>query len=248
MSTEGYNQQFFQQVLEGSLTSAETIVPLLIDAIQPKSVVDIGCAEGAWLSVFERNGIGDVYGIDGDYVDRARLRIDSTKFCPVDLEQGFSLKRKFDLAICLEVAEHLRESAADRMVDSLAAHSDCILFSASIPHQDGTNHLNEQWLEYWTRKFRLRNYEPYDYIRPLVWNNKLVRWWFAQNAIVYVKKDNATLIARFEKMILKQSVDPLSVVHPELFKYKEDCLKALRNNNQSLRWLFRQIARVILSR
>ena len=59
------------------------------------------------------------------------------------------LERKFDLAISLEVAEHLKSSSSEDFVQSLTTLAPMILFSAAIPHQGGLHHINEQWLEYW---------------------------------------------------------------------------------------------------
>jgi 2-polyprenyl-3-methyl-5-hydroxy-6-metoxy-1,4-benzoquinol methylase len=80
---------------------------MIIAAVQPNTVIDVGCGVGTWLAVLAENGVADVWGIDGDYVDRALLEIPEERFLPHDLTKPVRLERRFDLVLCLEVAEHL---------------------------------------------------------------------------------------------------------------------------------------------
>jgi len=49
-----------------------------------------------------------------------------------------------------------------------------VLFAAGLPLQGGTNHINEQWPEYWWKHFKARGYEVVDFIRREFWNNSRV--------------------------------------------------------------------------
>lgn len=111
-----YNDRYYDYVNNSALRSARVIILPLCNAFQIKSVLDVGCGEGAWLSVWRKFGIEDICGLDGDYVDRNRLLIDHASFNSIDLTQGFNLYRSFDLVQCLEVAEHLERSSSDRLV------------------------------------------------------------------------------------------------------------------------------------
>lgn len=51
--------------------------------------------------------MADFIGIDGDYVERAQLMVPAARFQPADLTNPPHLDRTFDLAVCLEVGEHL---------------------------------------------------------------------------------------------------------------------------------------------
>ena len=183
-----YDERFFEELREGARRSARVIVPLLVDRLRPRSVVDVGCGLGTWLAVFRENGIADVVGIDGDYVDRARLEIPSENFLPHDLTEVLRLERRFDLAISLEVAEHLPARSAATFVDSLTFLSPFVVFSAAIPFQGGTNHVNEQWPDYWAELFEARGFAPVDCIRREVWSNDDVEWWYAQNILLFVEE------------------------------------------------------------
>jgi 2-polyprenyl-3-methyl-5-hydroxy-6-metoxy-1,4-benzoquinol methylase len=117
--------------------SANLILSEVFRYYKPRSVVDIGCGIGTWLATALELGVTDVLGIEGDWLDRSLARIADELIVATDLEQPFDLGRRFDLAICLEVAEHLSPAAAPGFIDSLTRHADVILFSAAIPFQGG---------------------------------------------------------------------------------------------------------------
>lgn len=188
-----------------NLTAPREVVPFVMELVRPKSILDIGCGTGTWLKVFEEKGITDYLGVDGEYVDRTMLKIPIDKFLPHELQNSFSLGRRFDLVISLEVAEHLSERYADVFVHSLAEHGDTILFSAAIPGQDGQNHLNEQWPEYWEKKFLNHGFYFHDVLRPKIWKNDKIDFWYRQN-IFLLKKEKP----------VKGLFDSLALVHPEL--------------------------------
>ena len=188
------------------------IVPYLMERFSPRSVIDIGCGLGTWLSVFQSFGVSKVLGLDGNYTDRTLLKIDPNDFLAVDLEYPFTIQEKFDLAICLEVAEHLSEGSANTFVDSLIMLSDIICFSAAIPGQGGQNHVNEQWLHYWSTKFEKHGYGLVDEIRHLFWNNPNIEWWYRQNMCLFIKKDSPTVDNTNISFTF-----PKSYIHPELY-------------------------------
>ncbi len=211
-----------------NLSAPREVVPLIMELLQPKSVLDVGCGIGTWLKAFDESGITDYLGVDGEYVNRSMLKIPEDKFRPYDLQNSFSIGRKYDLVISLEVAEHLSESYADVFVQTLVGHGDFILFSAAIPGQDGQNHLNEQWPEYWEKKFLKHGFYFHDVIRPLIWSNELVDFWYRQN-IFLVKKDK----------LVKRPFLTLSVVHPQLYQLKlrneKEYSESLLEGRQGLR-------------
>ena len=104
-----YSTQFFAGQVGGSARSAAVVVPLVLSLLTVRSVIDVGCGVGPWAAEFMARGIEDVWGVDGDYVDRAQLRIPKDRFTPRDLTKPLQFDRTFDLAVCLEVAEHLPE-------------------------------------------------------------------------------------------------------------------------------------------
>ena len=157
--------------------------------IELNSVIDVGCGSGAilsgWMSEY---GVEDVLGIDGDYVEESLL-IPTEKWTAHDLRLPFNTSKKYDLVECFEVAEHLEVEYADHIVEMLCGLGDIIAFSAAIPLQGGTHHVNEQFQGYWANKFNSNGYIPIDYIRPRLQDDLSVSWWYRQNTIIYIKKE-----------------------------------------------------------
>jgi SAM-dependent methyltransferase len=178
--------KYVHEELIHTLTSPQKIVPEVTRLLQPKSVLDVGCGIGTFLAVFAKSGIADYAGVDGYWVAEDKLLIGKEHFRAIDLEKEFDLGRSFDLVVCLEVAEHVSESASDPFVQSLVNHGKTILFSAAIRNQGGQNHVNEQNFDYWQRKFKRHGYYFYDVLRPLFWNAGDVQWWYKQNMFLVV--------------------------------------------------------------
>jgi SAM-dependent methyltransferase len=216
-----YTPAFFDSLTEGTRESARTVIPAVIELLQPASVLDVGCGTGTWLSEWRRAGLTDITGIDGDYVDRAALQLTADQFVPADLRKPFSLGRKFDLVQSFEVAEHLEEPYADAFVQSLTEHGETILFSAAVPGQGGTHHVNEQWPSYWAEKFAKAGYTAYDVIRPRFWTDPRVVWWYKQNILLFARGRE-----------LDGEATTLDVVHPEMYR---DPVQILRGVPEALK-------------
>jgi SAM-dependent methyltransferase len=183
----GYPPDFYEELAESSRSAAQEVVPLILDLLGVRSVVDVGCGTGAWLAAFRERGLEDVTGVDTGDVPLDGLQIPRERFRQADLAGPLRLPRTFDLAISLEVAEHLPTESADGFVESLVRLAPLVVFSAAVPLQGGFRHLNEQWPEYWAEKFARWGYLPYDVIRPHVWNNPRVAWWYSQNILLYAQ-------------------------------------------------------------
>jgi hypothetical protein len=206
-----YTTAFFKDQITGSRKSADMIAGICQELLHPESVIDIGCGVGTWLAAFRALGISDIAGYDGAWVDRQLLQIPDEVFHPVDLNQRLRTDRRYDLAVSLETAEHLRPERGDTFVADLVALAPAVLFSAAIPHQGGTGHLNEQWQDYWAALFADHGYEAKDCIRPRVWDSSPGALWYAQNTLLYVDES--------------VSVDcpggwPLRLVHPDLHELR----------------------------
>ena len=210
--TKIYTEEFFTEISEG--TSAAIVVPVVLQYVQPDSVVDLGCGLGGWLAEFKQRGATEVLGIDGDYVPRHLLQIPPKCFLAADLTQPLNIGRRFDLAVSLEVAEHLPESSATSFVATLTDLAPVVLFSAAIPFQGGNHHINLQWPEYWADLFARRGFEVIDCIRELVWWNPRVSWWYSQNTFFFVSPEG---FARHPALqaIRNGERKPLRAVHPD---------------------------------
>lgn len=213
-----YDNNFYDIINEGSRTSAEVVVPLVLELFpKVKSVLDVGCGQGVWTKVFKDNGC-KVRGIDGDYIDLDSLCIDKSEFVAHDLSQGGGIHGNYDLAVSLEVAEHLPESSADDFVESLCSAADLILFSAAVPGQGGVGHINEQWPEYWAEKFAKRGYAMSGKLRWSIWQNDLVENWYRNNLMLCT---NDKEIAKTDLFAGPES-RPFGVINPTLWNYRRE--------------------------
>ncbi len=208
-----FDEVDFPSWLSGSRESATVLVPLMMDEITPSSVVDVGCGLGAWLAEFSEQGVPDVLGLDGAWVDQTVLEIDPADYRVVDLGEPLTLERRFDLALCLEVAQLLDPSEAEELVLSLTKLSDVVVFSSAIPGQGGLGHVNEQWPRYWAELFARHSYVATDPFRLRIWEEPDVKWWFAQNTICLA---SARALGRLPALAQHACVNgiPLSLVHP----------------------------------
>jgi SAM-dependent methyltransferase len=219
MASQPYTKEFYESLRNGAMRSAEVIAPLVLKFVPAHSVIDVGCGEGDWLAAFQKAGVEDILGIDGEHVDQDHLQIPQRQFHVADLTKPLRIGRVFDLAVSLEVAEHLPADCAAIFVESLVRLAPAVLFSAAIPFQGGTHHVNEQWPDTWAGLFRERDYLAVDLVRKRVWKDESVDWWYAQNTMLFVHphllETNSALRTEFEQT----NPDQLSLVHPR--KYVE---------------------------
>lgn len=186
-----YDENYYATIETGARISAEVVYRALSDIINPmKMIVDLGAGIGEWAH-------GDYTGID--------FNSPNTSIHQHDLRQPYRSQRRYDLALCLEVAEHLPLESAGVLVESLCQLAPFVLFSAAIPFQGGEDHQNERWPSWWAKLFERFGYYPHPVdIRESVWNNNNVEVWYRQNMVLYWKGTAGTY--------------PLNRVHPVMWE------------------------------
>ena len=123
----------------------------------PKTVIDFGCGSGDLLAPFEKKGV-EVLGIDGSAANRDHSEISVNNFQLFDIRNAYRPKKRYDLCICLEVAEHIAEKYSDVLINNLTGSSSAILFSAAPPGQEGTEHINLKPSKWWIDKFKISGF------------------------------------------------------------------------------------------
>lgn len=207
-----YSPDFYAGQQQGSRNSANVVVPLVLEIVKPRRVIDVGCGVGTWAAEFMAHSL-EVRGIDGDYVRREDLQIPTELFSAINLNSPPPAQEigQFDLAVCLEVAEHLDASASENLLTFLTDLAPAVLFSAAIPGQGGRNHINEQWQSHWIERFAQLGFGCHDVIRPKIWTNPVVRPWYAQNIFLFAKGDLPEIKAACPTL-------PYDLVHPLTFE------------------------------
>jgi SAM-dependent methyltransferase len=216
-----YQDDFYERFADGPYRSAQKYVDLLWPLHVPESVVDLGCGRGSWLQAFKDHGVAKVVGYDGSWNSQEKMVDQAIAFRPADLSMPIETidRERFDLAISVEVAEHIVASSASTFIDSLTRLSDIVLFGAAYIKQGGAHHVNEQQQTYWADLFLAHGYVPFDLFRPILWGDPDVLFWYQQNTFLYVKKNTPV----FDRL-LKLGKTPignirfLNCVHPELYR------------------------------
>jgi SAM-dependent methyltransferase len=219
-----YTRAWDAASLQRARSSPGRIVPLVQELVAPCSVVDLGCGAGAWLAELHARGVADILGVDGEWLDadgdgaRAQtLLVPRDRLLAHDLEQPLDLGRSFDLALSLEVAEHLRPAAAEQLVRTLTELAPIVLFSAAVPFQGGTGHLNEQWPSYWAARFADRGFAAIDCLRPRIWEDPEVAWYYRQNLLLYASEAALAERPALEELRRRYQDAPLDLAHPQRY-------------------------------
>jgi hypothetical protein len=225
-----YDRAYYAQYRSTGRRSADVIAEIVNERHRPRSVIDVGCGEGYFLDAFRTLGAEETVGVDGPFNDGAIVREHGHEFVTVDLDAAEpAIDRTFDLAICLEVAEHLRPDRSEAVVAMLVGLARVVLFSAAIPLQHGERHINLRPQSYWIERFAAHGYRAGDVIRPRIWDDARVSWWYRQNALIFSPDETGDV--------------PLpDVVHPELLR---EGIESARNRSgtDALRLLRGAVAR-----
>lgn len=247
MAEQVYNDNFYKNRNKDTEYAAVKILGSTFERLrfEADSMVDVGCGVGTWLRVArDKHNVNTIVGLDGDYVPRQYLQIEGSCFIPSNLEnyrvdkilEKLEGKRKFDIAVCLEVAEHIKRKGARGFIDKLCRLSDMVIFSAAVPGQGGVAHVNEQRLSYWVDLFEKNNYQLYDIIRADIWNDKNIPVWYRNNVVIFCNKEA-------DKMLDTDNVSTIvDMVCPDMFEIKINSYEKqirMMQKNMNLKYLLK---------
>jgi hypothetical protein len=223
--------------LEGAAAALATVFS---DSRMPKNLLDVGCGIGTWMRAAIDLGVPEVHGLDGIILPQGALHVPSYTVQQFDLSKPFRLGRRFELVLCLEVAEHLSEASAAVLISSITEHTDNVLFSAACPGQPGQHHINCRWPSYWQHQFNQQGFRCEDSVRWRIWDDVRIEPWYRQN-IFWAGRDPA--LAGLEARIK-------SVIHPELLQIMNqpaiaEEMQRLEGGSQSLKWYLGVIPKAI---
>jgi 2-polyprenyl-3-methyl-5-hydroxy-6-metoxy-1,4-benzoquinol methylase len=159
----------------------------LFDRIGPESVLDVGCGAGQYLHLLKKLGTKQVLGIDGFHPDYSFLNDD--EYLIHDLTTPFRTGQRFDLVMCLEVAEHMPAGSEMALISCLEEHAKkYILFSAAEPGQPGEGHINCKPLAFWADIFGSRGWTPLVF-ESLSFRAIASLSWLRRNPVLLTKGD-----------------------------------------------------------
>lgn len=209
---------------------AGRIADLVAGHVRPASVVDLGCGLGFFLAAMSARGASEVRGVDADWIAGLTLEVPRDVCVLHDLAQPYTEDRRYDLAACLEVAEHLPADRGPGLVADLARLSDRVLFSAAVPGQGGRGHVNCRWQSYWAGRFAEAGYRTFDPYRRALAAEAEMAPWFQQNLLLFWRSGTEVppALAPFE--IAPRAADMiLPHYHSRVVANRERALHAARD-------------------
>lgn len=208
---EGHDAGRDRRIANGRML-AGVIYPIF----KPKSVIDLGCGLGFFLSGMQSHG-SMVLAVDNDWVKDLQTAVPLDTYTFHDLNTPFKSSKRYALATSFEVAEHLEPARSEPLVKELCALSDRVVFGAAIPRQGGKGHINLRWQSEWAEMFAAEGYDCYDAVRPAMVDQPESYFWFRQNALVYIKRGKPVPAAVKGRKI---SPDAANMVCRNLFNRK----------------------------
>lgn len=209
-----YDERYYKRHQAGSYQSALQILRFVHSITHFQTMVDYGCGIGTWGNAARSLGTKEYLGIDQHAFDVGYMLISESEYLQGNLQHPIRLRSSYDLAVCVEVAEHISKDFADALVDNVCQNSEVVLFSAALTYQGGTGHINEQPCTYWIEKFRSKGYMPVDCIRPAFWDNEQIEIWYRNNCILYM---TCVAFDRYHKNIPVVSL-PADIIHPKMLE------------------------------
>lgn len=140
----------------------------------PESFLDVGCGDGIIVKTARSLGVR-AYGLD-QLVDEKKW---GDGFYHVNLVDFWKAPLPVDMVMCIEVAEHLHESAHSTLCDTIYKNlkeesGSRVIFGAARPGQDGTGHISCRPASYWHDRFHERgvSYSREETLQlGLLWSN-----------------------------------------------------------------------------
>lgn len=214
-SSAPYGEAFYDEQFGSSLRSARVLLGHLATLMRPESVVDVGCGRGAWLGVWAELGVASLTGIDGPWNRQDAMATPAIRFRAADLERPLQLDERFDLAMSIEVVEHLSAAAGEAVVESLTRLSDAVVFSAAFSGQGGVHHIHERYHSHWGTLFRARGYRVFDAFRPRFWSDERVMPWHRANVFLFLREGHPLAAAPLSEIT---DLGFMDCVHPWLYE------------------------------
>lgn len=168
---EKYYARFTEQGYEHPVLQSTlfTLAENLISICRPDAILDVGCAYNYIVHyAIREHELTDSLGLDiSHHAYEHSYQQDRHK--RMDVSVPIDLKTRYDLVTCVEIAEHLEESAALVLLDNLVKHAKKYIYFSSTddPLIPEPTHINVHPREYWMQEFEKRGYVYYPYFQTL---------------------------------------------------------------------------------
>ena len=185
-----YSSSFYSSVTTRAHAASEIVTSIVLKNFSPESIIDIGAGDGIWLSTMAKKGRARrLTAVD---LPGSRFGLLKNLEFPVELltmnfeDHMLQNHKAYDLAICVEVIEHISTDRALLLLDWISQNCRTIIFSGATTGQGGTHHINEQSQSYWLSAMMSRGLVPCDNLRPALLNSRIVPSYYQNNVFFYV--------------------------------------------------------------
>lgn len=187
---ESYTVKYYQSINRTEKEQANALAIGIRKKYNPQSIIDIGCGPGLYLSPFT-----DIIhlGVDISFeaIDDKVRKISKDNFRVTNITlPTFTVPIKYDVALCLEVLEHIGMEHMEQTIKNLTSVSDRLIISIAQPGQAGLNHVTLQPYSYWEDLFKRNRfmrdyYDEYDLLLPISQVPHTI--WIIRNLMVFKK-------------------------------------------------------------
>lgn len=175
----------FETIWREEKPFADRLAIWIYRVLRPTGVVDIGCGPGMFVEALRDLGVNS-RGYDVDKIVEGRAGLHRMSM--------FDLKDPAEVALCIEVAEHIETSLNKEIVKSLHRNVEkagWLIFSAARPGQGGVGHINCQTKEYWSTLLEeagfVRDHDTEKFMIEYVVGGYHMGW-FRMNGMIFRKK------------------------------------------------------------
>ena len=183
MSKDKLDLDFYKKTLRPKRQrSYRLIAKAIVAFLRPTSVVDYGCGVGWVLFYLNKHGVADLRGYEPNHAMEGIIDLnvlENVKF--ESLTDQITPGRQFDLAMSLEVAEHIDQKYSGVAVENICRSAKRVMFSAAPPGQGGVGHINEQPFKYWQKLFADNGFALNDSltkkVRSYLKEKNSIRWY-----------------------------------------------------------------------
>jgi len=179
-----YDKEFWNRCIKYYNSDYQILAKAIYDEFKPSTAVELGCGIGMLMKPLTELGV-HIIGIDNSNEAKENFLLDETKFIKQDLKKDINYFFT-DLTLCIEVAEHIDEKYAERLILHCSRFSKTVVFTAAQPRQNGLNHINCQHKEYWIGLFNKYGF-IYDHDTTVKLRNKLKlknAWYIPKNIMI----------------------------------------------------------------
>jgi SAM-dependent methyltransferase len=170
------------------------VAALLAVFEEAQSFADVGAGSGVFAAELIRRG-KQAIAFERSTAGRVFARLQGVEARRFDLSADQPRIGEWEVAYCLEVAEHLPAPFGPALVATLVAAAPVVVFSAAAPGQGGLGHINEQPPEYWIAAFEAGG-GGYDSEATFKLRARLAEYgvaapWYRDNPLVFRRVDGA---------------------------------------------------------